>query len=380
MIQKESNQQSFLDDLIHQAKQQQDSFDATTVRCGLIGLSGSGKSSLINAIAGQKIAPVGSTEQTMQAQSYMHQGIEFVDLPGCGTATWPQASYIADLQLLDYDCFIVVTHNRLYEADLFLLDELAGKQGKPCFVVRNKIDQAIHDEWHDNQLDEQQVLHKVRLNLQQHIGSLQRVYLTSARFPAKWDLPALITDIATSQQGFKRDRFIAGMAAWSAQAMAEKRKVALKIVSWSAVMAAANGLNPIPLLNLSVDTSVLTSMCDKLNQLYGLSAAQLAYAEKASPHLQHSAEFTALKVRIGQWIARYSISEGIVFALKQLGKAAMVKNISHFLPFVGNLVAAGLGYRLTVAFGEQYIGEAEALARQLLDEVIQHSDTPTSPA
>lgn len=362
-------------DLLKEAQRQQAEFNGTVVKCGIIGTSGAGKSSLINAIAGEKIAPVGSTEQTMTAQSYLHQGIEFVDLPGCGTEKWPQASYIADLDLLRYDCFIIVTHTRLYESDVFLFRELGAKHGKPCFVVRNKIDAAIHDEAHDNGLTEQQTLLKVRSNIQSSIGTQHKVYLTSARHPAKWDLPQLMADISQSQQGFKRDRFIAGMAAWSELALAAKRQVAYKIVSWSATLSAANGLNPIPLVNISVDAGVLINMCRQISNIYGLSEAQLAYAEKAAPNLQQSPEFGALKLGISKWLAKYAVTEGVVLALKQLGKAAMVKNMSALLPVIGSLLAAGLGYRMTTAFGEQYIQEAEQLARQVLQQVVKNTES-----
>lgn len=360
-------------DLLKEAKRQQAEFNGTVVKCGIIGTSGAGKSSLINAIAGEKIAPVGSTEQTMTAQSYLHQGTEFVDLPGYGTEKWPQASYIADLDLLHYDCFIIVTHTRLYASDVFLFRELGAKHSKPCFVVRNKIDTAIHDEAHDNGLTEQQTLLKVRSNIQSSIGTQHKVYLTSARHPAKWDLPQLMTDISQSQQGFKRDRFIAGMAAWSELALTAKRQVAYKIVSWSATLSAANGLNPIPLVNISVDAGVLINMCRQISTIYGLSEAQLAYAEKTAPNLQQSPEFRALKLGISKWLAKYAVTEGVVLALKQLGKTAVVKNVSALLPIIGSLLAAGLGYRMTTAFGEQYIQEAEQLARQVLQQVVKNT-------
>ncbi|RYY79210.1 MAG: ATP-binding cassette domain-containing protein [Moraxellaceae bacterium] len=376
-----------IDLLLQEAQHQKAQFENTTVKCGIIGLSGSGKSSLINAIAGQKIAQVGSTEQTMQAQAYLHHGIEFVDLPGCGTARWPQHSYIDDLALAQYDCFVMVTHTRLYEADLFLYQQITTVLNKPCFIVRNKIDIAIHDEAHDNQLTEAQTLQKVRDSLKagftdvlndeftgvlNHAGTHPaiHIYLTSARHPGQWDLPCLIDDIAASQQGIKHDRFVAGMAAWSDQALTAKRAVAYKIVSWSAVLSAANGLNPVPLLNISVDAGVLLNMCQQINQVYGLTEAQLQFAQSRQPHLSSTPEFEALKQNIAKWIARYTLTDGVLLALKNIGSSASLKNLSAFLPVVGQLFAAGLGYKLTLVFGEQYVSEAEEMARQVLHSMI----------
>lgn len=358
-------------ELLKEAKKQRDAFESAKVKCGIIGLSGAGKSSLINAIAGEKIAPVGSTEQTMEAQSYSHSGIEFVDLPGCGTQKWPQSTYIDDLKLEEYDCFIIVTHTRLYESDLYLHKELKIKKAKPCFIVRNKIDSAINDEAHDNQLTEEETINKIKDNILSSVHpETNTVYLTSARHPTKWDLPLLIEDISLSQAGVKRDKFIAGVAAWSKGALEKKRVVARKIVSWSAVASAANGLNPIPLTDIAVDVGVLTAMCTQINSVYGLSAEQLAYAESAAPGLSKSPEFNGLKQNIVKWIAKYAVAEGIIAVLKNMGGKIVIKNISKFLPFIGSLISAGIGYKMTTAFGEQYLEEAEILADKVLKEII----------
>ncbi len=361
---------SQIDDLFKEANQQREAFENAKVKCGIIGLSGAGKSSLINAIAGEKIAPVGSTEQTMEAQSYFHNGIEFVDLPGCGTQKWPQNTYISDLALEQYDCFIIVTHTRLYEADTFLLRELKTKKGKPCFIVRNKIDSAIHDEEHDNQLTEEETISKVKNNILNSIHpETATIYLTSARHPTKWDLPKLIEAISFSQAGVKRDRLIAGMAAWSKSAIKEKTGVARKIVSWSALASAANGINPIPLTDVAVDVSVLTIMCKKINAVYGLSAEQLEYIEGTDPSLSKSVEFNGLKQNILKWVTKYAVAEGVMAVLKNMGGKIIIKNISKFLPFLGSIISAGIGYKMTTAFGEQYIEEAETQAENLLETV-----------
>ena len=46
-------------------KEELENFKKTKVKCRIIGRSGTGKSSLINAIVGEKIADVGVTETTM---------------------------------------------------------------------------------------------------------------------------------------------------------------------------------------------------------------------------------------------------------------------------------------------------------------------------
>ncbi|MFK4750792.1 GTPase [Oceanobacter antarcticus] len=363
-----------INDLIKEAKEKQKAFDEATVKCGIIGLSGSGKSSLINAIAGERIAPVGSTEQTMEAQSFLHAGIEFVDLPGCGTEKWPQSTYIQDLELEEYDCFIIVTSNRLYESDIYLHDEMATKRTKPCFIVRNKIDIAIQDEQHDNDLTENETILKVTNNIIESISSLNKgsIYLTSARQPTKWDFPKLLGDISDSQEGVKQEKFIAGMAVWSKEAIEKKRKIGLKIVSWFAVTSAANGLNPVPGLDVAVDAGVLLSMVKKINEIFGLTEEQLSYIEKTTPGITDTPEFNGIKQGIIKFIAKYAAVEGILIVLRRMGTKVVIKNTTKFLPFVGQLVSAGIGYKMTTSFGETYLDEAAEKSELLLLEVLSN--------
>ena len=357
--------------LIEEARERQKAFDEATVKCGIIGMSGSGKSSLINAIAGEKIAPVGSTEQTTEAQSFFHCGIEFVDLPGCGTERWPQDHYIDALSLDTYDCFIIVTSNRLYESDIYLFNQLEVARQIPCFLVRNKIDLAIADEAHDNQLSEQEVLDKVRENISNSIPSQENViYLTSARHPMKWDLPALINDISVSQLGVKQDKFIAGMAIWSESAIEKKSKVARQLVSWSAVLSAANGINPIPGTDVVVDAGILVNMCRQINKIFGVTEEQLMYLERSTPTLADTAEFKSIKQGILMLLVKHATAEAILMILKKMGVKVLLKNSSKLLPFVGTLVSAGIGYKMTASFGDGYLTEAEEKAQHLLQYVL----------
>ena len=360
----------FLDEALRKKKE----YEQAKVKCGIIGLSGSGKSSLINAIAGEKIAEVGSTEQTMEPQEFSNGGIIFVDLPGCGTNKWPQKTYVQDLKLLSYDCFIIVTSTRLYEADLYLYRTLHVDNRKPCFIVRNKIDLAIEDEKRDNNLSEAETLKKIRDNLLNGIKPApKRVYLTSAREPKKWDLPQLIDDIIDSQEGMKRDRFRADSAAYSRQAIKEKRLVADKVVSWSAVASAANGLNPIPGIDISVDVGILVNMVNQIFRIFGMSPEQIRFMEEKFPKLKKSPHWEGIKQGIAKLAARYLTSEALILVLKRMSGRVAVKQISRFLPFVGQAIAAGIGYKMTTALGEQVADDVELAALALFDQMVDQT-------
>ena len=102
-----------------------DEFEQTKVNVALIGEPGVGKSSLVNAIVGKRVAETGATgETTHTAQAVPHDGVEglvFWDLPGCGTPNHPRETFIEDQKLLtDYDVYVLVTEKRIRQGDEWL--------------------------------------------------------------------------------------------------------------------------------------------------------------------------------------------------------------------------------------------------------------------
>ncbi len=146
-------------------------FEKTEVRCALTGKSGSGKSSLINAIAGDRIAKVNVVETTQEPQDFKHGGILLTDLPGCGTLNWPRETYIQNLDLLSYDCFLLITADRFTEDDAFLFRELSA-MGKTCFVIRNKFDMAVENGQYDNGYTEDQVREIIISDTRDNLNSM----------------------------------------------------------------------------------------------------------------------------------------------------------------------------------------------------------------
>jgi predicted GTPase len=359
-------QAGLLHDLAQRLERARAEFEDTTVKCGITGISGSGKSSLINAIAGQKIARVNVVEETTEPLEHRHGGVRFVDLPGCGTNRWPRETYVERLSLASYDCLILVTAHRFYEADAYLYHEIAQRLRKPCFVVRNKFDQAVEEGERDNDLTEEQVRALIEKNVRDNLApeAPTRVYLTSARHPDKYDLPLLIRDIVNSQEGSKRTRLIADVAAWSEEMFQEKRKVAEHLIGVYAGLSAANALNPIPGLDVSVDLGLLHKMSRALLHMYGLTETQSSYTLKFLD--KNSSSARALKQLATRIASQYATEQAIAMLLKSFGKSAAAREISKWVPFVGTLVSAGIGFRLTYRFGEQLVGDCESAARDFL--------------
>jgi GTP-binding protein EngB required for normal cell division len=368
------DQTTLIRDFATRCREKIEEFEKTQVRCGLIGPSGSGKSSLINAIAGERIARVGVVETTNDPLELSHRGITFVDLPGCGTRRWPKETYVERLNLASYDCFLLVTAQRFYENDVFLFQQLRAL-GKPCFVVRNMIDRAIEDGRHDHGHDEAETRRIIEQDIREELlpDPPERVYLTSARQPSLHDLQDLLVDIGTALAGLKQSRFVADMAAYGQDALQRKRKVAQDRIPPYAGLAAANGsLNPVPGLDLAADVSLLLKLGEEIASIYGLTSSQFDYIKR----LLGPRALPSLLAKVAQFGTRYLAREGLVGLLKRLASREVSRQSTRWIPMAGPLIAAGIGWQSTFMLGEQLVDEAETLADEILSDIVRGSELP----
>jgi len=349
-----------LDAYIKEAAEQHWAFEHTQVRVGLIGRSGTGKSSLINAMVGEKLAPVGVVETTMEPEEYQYNGLIVVDLPGCGTPKFPAKTYASTMRLETYDALILVSADRWYEDDAALLNQVVNELKLPCFVVRTKFDLAVQDGHFDHGYTEEEVRAKIEDNLRSYLGDIaaDRLYMVSARYPAQYDLPELLEDVCECLEGMKRERLEAALAAWTPQGLERKLRVGRHIVHWHAMAAAANGMNPIPGLDVSVDLSILVKMINKIKALYHI-------------HDQPGVDTSSLRNkaiagRAATLAAKYGTPIAVEGVMRQFAKREAGKTVAKWFPVVGQIVAGSLGYLLTYRLGVQVLEDYHSLAQQIL--------------
>lgn len=348
-----------INDVATQFKNEIENFKNTKVKCGIIGRSGTGKSSLINAIVGEEVSAVGETETTMEiSKPIEHNGLIFYDLPGSSTINFPLDTYVEKMGVKNFDCVILVTSDRFYEDDLKLIDQIL-EQKVPIFTVRTKIDFSV-DRALRRDISEVETCDSIRQDLINNLKSyrINGIYLTSADFPAKYDLPKLISDISNNLSELKKQRFIADVSALSENIIAEKRKLSEKLISKYSVVSAINGLNPIPGLDVGVDIGILSKLSVEIQKIYGLDNAQVSYAST----LISGKNKAILVARALNFTSKFIGKEAILILLKKVGLSVASKSFSKWIPFVGSAIAAGIGYKLTSSFGEDMLDEAESIA------------------
>jgi predicted GTPase len=362
--------------ILAELHQRRKDLESATVRIGFIGEAGVGKSSLINAVLGREVAPVGATTiaHNPEGEQYEHNGVTLVDLPGAGVPERPFKSYVNDLKLLEpgrYDAFVLVSSHRLRENEVTLYDVLHKKGGKPFFVVRSHFDAAVQAE------GEATARRKIEEAFRKYLDDPRlRVYMVSSPEPARYDLPALLNDLASSLSEHKRVRLLAAVPAYTRELVEKKREAAESIVYVYAGLAAANGLNPIPGTDILLDIGLLQKMTQQVIAEFGLQRDQLANLAKAQvgpANLDFMLD--AARTVLGRLVEGSIVSffkETSTEAAKQVtrktGKTA-VRYGSKFAPLIGQLVSAGIGFSTAYYYGQFLLDDCEKALAKIVQRI-----------
>lgn len=363
-----------IEDVVKNIQAQVELWENTEVKIAITGQSGSGKSSLINAIAGSKVAPVGFVETTMEPKEYKTEnGIILVDLPGCGTANFPFETYIDDMQISSFDAIILVTANRFYEADIKLFNYVVNNLKKPIFLVRTKMDTAVRDGAEDNNLSRDEVIEMVLEDMVHNTDAdPSKIYLVSSKQKqiSHFDTARLINDISENLSEIKRGKFISESAAYSEDAIRAKKETIIEIAKRYAYLSAANGINPVLGLNFSIDIALLVKLTNTILRSYGLMDSSIADYIKKS---EENGKLHGTIQGISKWIAQYATEEGIRQVLPKLALSQASKTSSSWVPLIGQAIAAGIGYKMTSYYAEKLINESEEKAILALKGYIDDS-------
>jgi len=136
-------------------------YNEDCVHFAVAGMSGSGKSSLINAFRGLRnrdagAAVVGGIERTLQVTRYpdANPGNPFVwyEIPGAGAVKRHDWQYFNDQGLYVFDSIVVLFDNRFTVTDIAILDN-AKRFNIPTYIVRSKADQCIRNIMMDSGYD-----------------------------------------------------------------------------------------------------------------------------------------------------------------------------------------------------------------------------------
>jgi hypothetical protein len=332
-----------------QIRQRMTASDAVRVSIALFGQPGCGKSSLINRLTGQKLAQEGvRNDVTVERQEFEWNGLSLVDLPGYDTAKFPANEYLGRFRVMDFDLLLCVFDGKFHKADTELFHEVT-RRGKTCLFVRNKHDTL----WQDGKAVPD-LEREVTDNVADQVGTRHRVYFTSCRLNT--GLGELEEAIKACLEPAKQERWVRAAKAYTQEFLAQKKTVCEQRVKWSAVVAAASGTVPIPGANFAIDIPVIVSLFKFTRETYGLTDMALTAKELAVP---------ALTPMVNS-VVKYASTEGVLLLLKECSGMVVAEQVAKFVPFVGTVVAASLGFAIVRKVGNMYLNDCHRLAEAVL--------------
>lgn len=271
-----------------------------------------------------------------------------VDLPGYGTTKFPENRYFNEFKIEEFDIYLCVFSGKFHGADTRFFKELRSK-GKVCLFVRN-----FHDTiWEDGKKIEELEL-DISLDVEKQVESKETVIFTSCR--NGHGLKELSGSILDNVDEANKAKWFKSAKAYSLGFLNEKRKHCEAYVFTASGAAAVNGLNPIPGVDIGVDVSIIASLFASIRKSYGLTDEKLKSKEALIP---------ALVPMINNLI-KYSSKEGILYLLKSFATREIVKTGSKYIPFVGQAIAATIGYGITRSAGISYLNDCHEVAELIL--------------
>ena len=127
----------------------------------------------------------------------------------------------------------------------------------------------------------------------------------------------------------------------------------MSFVRRSATYSAYNGLNPLMVVDMTVDLLILYQMYTCIRQTFGITPEIIRSSRKVS--LQD-------KKLVLQGMSR----EGIRMILKNASRQIVARTFLKVVPVVGQATAAFIGYKLVSGTGRSYVNACYELARERL--------------
>uniref|UniRef100_A0A674IX87 IRG-type G domain-containing protein n=1 Tax=Terrapene triunguis TaxID=2587831 RepID=A0A674IX87_9SAUR len=235
----------FLTEAIFNVQQRTlESFNSHTLSIAVTGESGSGKSSLINAMRGLRAGDEGAAGSGMldtmtEPMAYLDPvlpGVTLWDLPGVGSPYFPLDTFFEQHNLSQYEFFIIVGFQRFRFEHARLACEIQ-RMGKRFYFVRSKADADLDASRRQrpSSYNEERILEQIREDCRRGLAAEgvghPQVFVVSSWEPNRYDFPLLRQTLQTELLHLKRHAFLLSLPA-VALPIINQKKAALKVEIW----------------------------------------------------------------------------------------------------------------------------------------------------
>ncbi|XP_067401803.1 interferon-inducible GTPase 5-like [Emydura macquarii macquarii] len=354
----------------------------TKLNIAIVGESGTGKSSFINAIRSLNdkdtgAAQTGFIKTTKKPTHYLHPkhpNVILWDLPGIGTPNYPAKTYSKDVNFDRYDFFIIISVQRFTEADAHLAKEI-NSMGKKFYFVRSKVDVDLANDQKKGNFNEVETLEEIRNDCMHHLRKAgiisPQVFLVSRFDLDKYDSPQLQETFANELDTHKRHVLICALPSTSEEILKEKQRALQEQIWKQALKSCAIAAVPLPFLSVYCDVSILVDNMTEYCTSFGLDDGSLASLAK-----QFRKSVFELKSVIKSLLAKdISRDEALKRLREATGEGMMTaKYFLSVIPLIGTGIAAMISYKVTYEMLHTFLDEVEEDAQRVLRKALEGAE------
>ncbi|XP_072534338.1 interferon-inducible GTPase 5-like [Salminus brasiliensis] len=346
-------QSNVVTDVLTQVEGMLAQMTSVTLNIAVIGESGAGKSTFINAFRGvdddaPEAAETGVTATTQMAKAYPHPSAHNVllwDLPGIGTLSFQPSTYLEDVGLLKYDFFIIVTADRFQECHYALARCIMQAQ-KKFYFIRNKVDRDLEANARRRRqkgLSDDDVLRHLRADCEKNLrmGQVEtpQVFLLSCFYPQNYDFPALQMTLLEELDGHKQHALLLSLPNLSTSLIQSKRQALAGAVWQRAMVVCLSSVGASNTLHATV--SKLMDTVKSYQQAFCLDEESLHRLASITgiPFKELQREVTST---FGKQLSAQSV-EGILSHAVS-AQRFLVTQLERRVPVLGTVVAGGISF------------------------------------
>ena len=344
-------------ELMRQLNDKLNHWKSQPLNIAIIGNSGTGKSSYINAIRGldgddEGAAAVGETETTIgDPISYKdprNSNLLYWDLPGVGTPKYPKETYLRQVGFDKFDFYILISSQRFTQNDLWLAMEIE-KAGKNFFFLRSKIDNALNDEKraHKQTYNQKATLDKIRKNCEDSLRmgkiSTVNIFLMSSYQPALFDFNKAKEKLLQDYPRLKKHALVLSVSQGQSKLILKTKIETLRErIEMVSIASSVSNVVPIPGLGFVCDIALVHFEAN-------FYAKQLALDDTSLKDLARDADVTEDSLKDKRHL--YCAKEIFTKIKERKGK---VMTYLSFVPLVGSIANI----------------EAASIVREFLDDIL----------
>nr|WP_263323558.1 hypothetical protein [Neobacillus sp. Marseille-Q6967] len=140
------------------------------------------------------------------------------------------------------------------------------------------------------------------------------------------------------------------------------REECKSMVNKRATASAAAAVVPVPGADIGADVAIMMELLPAINRKFGLSPEQIDQMDAAL-----KGQIMVIITSFGsKLVGKMITKQTIALLLKKVGARVAVKQVTKFIPFVGQAVSAGISFGAMKYLGNSHIDECYEVCRRII--------------